>query len=408
MGASAERIGQLRTGEELVRMSFDLAQPAAELAGAIAANPQASETWVHCLPGGPDIVARDGRRFRVEDLHAVARNTETPLLVDWEHRSNGEDTRAAGWIEEFRVEPASAGERAGLWGRVKWTPSGRNHVVQQDYRFLSPVVFGMRDKQRVLSIVKLGAVALTNQPALRLRGIELLKEQLSTRYGAFAPDNEGQTMEKLTKLVREACGLDESANEDALVSALTPRLTKKDDTSVREALSTMTSERNALDSKVKTLETELLSFQAESFKREVATFFADGSRAGKIQPAARDKWMSFALKSADNFTTFKDVIYPDLPVVGTPQGGKSAKPGKEKLRGKSSETGIDYDALRAIGLSDRAIRESEREVFRSRSGGGPGDEEKDDDDEDDADEGDPADDGNTTDDETAPAPQQGV
>ena len=403
MGAT-EFIGRLQTGEELVRMSFDLAAPAAELA----ADPKAQDVWIHCLPGGPDIVARDGRRFRVEDLAAIAKNTELPMLVDWEHRSEGDDTRAAGWIEELRVDNAP-GDKGGLWGRVRWTPIGRDHVVKQDYRFLSPVVFGSRDAKKVLTVVKLGAVALTNRPALKLRGIEMLREQLSTRHGAFAPDTtEGPKMDKLTKLIREACGLDDTASEDDLVGALRGKLKpkKKDEgddsaaqaASLREACTTLTSERNTLQSKLTAAETELLAFQGEAFKAKVETFFSDGARAGKILPANREKWMKFALESGTNFETFKDVIYPGLPVIGAPQGTGKMKSGKgEKLKGKSPETGIDYDALRSVGLSDAQIRESEREVFRSKSDG-PGDDEDEDEDEDDA-----KDDGDTTDKEGAPA-----
>ena len=412
MGAKAERIGRLTTGEELVRMAFDLTQAATDLA----ADPKAADIWVHCLPGGADIVARDCRRFRVDNLSEVAANTELPLLVDWEHRSDGDDTRAAGWIEEFRIEPESAGERAGLWGRLRCTPTGREHVVKQDYRFLSPVVMGKRGADKVLHVMKLGAVALTNRPALKMRGIELLREQLSTRFGAFETDKpEDPPMKNLAALVAAACGLEANASEEDLVEALKPKLAAKkgkqqresesgeETAPLREALSTMTTERNTATARVTELETELASFRQTSFKQTVETFFADGARAGKIQPANRDAWLQMALKSEANFALFKDTIYPGLPVVGAPQSdGKqgAGKRGKEKLSGKSSATGIDYDALKSIGLTPATIRESERELFRAaRDGNGPGDDEDDDDEDDD----DQKDDGDTSDKEGAPA-----
>lgn len=397
-----EYVGRLRTGDELVRLSFDLAAPSASLT----ADHASHETWIHCLPKGPDVAARDGRRFRVESLEAIVRETHVPMLIDLEHRSEADDTSAAGWIEEFAIRDD------GLWGRASWTPKGREHVATKTYRFLSPVVLGRRGADKVLSVVKLGSVALTNRPALKMRGIEMLRESLSTRFGAFAPDtDEDQTMDKLTKLIREACGLESDATEDDLVAALKPKLRKKkpadDDAagdqsaSLREACNTLTAERNAEKTRADKLETELLSFRSESFKRNVETFFADGSRAGKIQPANRERWMKFATESEANFATFKDVIYPGLPVVGAPQGdGKGGKPAKEKLRGKSATTGIDYDALKAIGLSAKEIREAERQTFRTQGDDGPGD-----DDDDDADDDD---DGDTTDKEGAPAPQPGA
>lgn len=392
---AADFLGRLQTGDELVRLSFDLAAPSA----ALAADHQAHETWIHVLPAGPDVTARDGRRFRIESLADIVRHTEMPMLVDLEHRSEADDTSAAGWIDELAVRDD------GLWGRATWTPKGREHVASRTYRFLSPVVLGRRGADKVLSVVKLGSVALTNRPALKMRGIEMLRESLSTRFGAFAPDvTEEPPMKKLSTLIAAACGLSSDASEDDLVTAIKPRLDGAGDAaSLREACNTLTAERNAATARVTALEAELLSFRGEAFKAKVETFFADGSREGRIQPANRERWMKFALESESNFDTFRDVIYPGLPVVGTPQGsgGKPPKPGKEKLRGKSERTGIDYDALRAIGLTDAQIRESERDVFRTRDDG-PGDDSEDDD----ADGDD--DDGDTSDKEGAPAPQPGA
>jgi phage I-like protein len=377
----------LRDGHELVRFTCEL--DAAACAHDAADPDKGQEQWVHVLPHGPEVQARDGRAFTVSDLERVVRDTELPMLVDWEHNSEGSrgDTRAAGWVEELKVEPIACGSRAGIWGRVRWTPQGREHVRTQHYRFLSPVVLGRRanSDKRQLSVERLASVALTNRPALRMHGIEQFREQLSQRFGSFAEAEEA-TMDKLTKMVREACGLTQDATEEQLVTALEPRLKSGDATSLREACTALTKERNDAIAKTSELEKELLSFKGEAFKREVEVFFDEGSRAGKIQPAAREKWLAFALKSTDNFSTFKDVIYPDLPVVGTPQRGDKGKPKREPLADKS-EHGVDRAALRKLGLTDKQIAESEREVFRSK--GGPGDEQpdsqEDDEDEDDED-----------------------
>lgn len=386
MAAAAEHVGRLRSGDELVRFACEL--DSAELLDR--QDPKADQ-WVHVLPLGPEVTARDGRRFTVENAQDILSATELPMLVDWEHRSEGADTRAAGWVEELRIEPVEAGSRAGIWGRVRWTPQGREHVSTQHYRFLSPVVAGKRDPASLrLKVHRIAAVALTNRPALKLHGIEMFREQLSHRLGAFAPEDQEEPMDKLHKAVREAFGLSADATEDQMVETIASAKKKPGEgDSVREALSAVTQERNAALQKAEQLEQELLSFRGQAFDREVRAFFDDASRTGKVPPAAREKWQGFSLKSADNFETFKTVIFPDLPTLGTPQKG-SKKTARREALSRKSEHGVDYEALRAAGFKDDEIKEAERAVFSAKPG--PGDEE-DEDDATDHDEGDTTDDG---------------
>lgn len=397
MGASAEIVGRLKGGRELVRF-------ASELCAADAAETE-TEHWIHVLPSGPRVEARDGRSFTVDNAQKVVDATELPMLIDWEHASEtSSDTRAAGWIEELQVR--SDGSHPGIWGRVRWTPQGREHVATQHYRFLSPVVLGRRANsvdRKQLAVEQLASVALTNRPALRMHGIEAFRAACSARFGELEP--EGDDMKNLAKLVRETCGLAEDTSEEALVSALEAKLKPKDESTTREALSVVTAERNTAVARVTELERELASFQGEAFTREVEVFFDKGSRAGKIAPAARKKWLAFAQKSRENFATFRDVIYPDLPVV-VPPNGKGQKPPKRERLSTVSENGVDREALRRLGFTEEQIVAAEAEVFGGTTpapGGTPApkppvEDDEDDDDDDDADEGD------TTDDENAPSP----
>ena len=96
--AMLEQVGRTVDGSAVVRSVCALrVEPCAE------GNPdgQASnQTWLHILPAGEDVHARDGRSFKVPDVDAVIRASELPMLVDWEHRSEFGETRAAGWIEQ--------------------------------------------------------------------------------------------------------------------------------------------------------------------------------------------------------------------------------------------------------------------------------------------------------------------
>ncbi len=412
MGAAAQVVGRLKGGRELVRFACEL--DAAACATDATDPSKGGSQWIHILPHGPHVEARDGRSFTVEDIHKVLDATETPMLVDWEHASESGTTVAAGWVEELEVRTGEP-ETAGIWGRVKWTPAGREHVRAQAYRFLSPVVLGRRanSDRKHLAVEQLASVALTNRPALRMHGIEAFRMQLSERFGALDDEGDEDTMKELIKRVREACGLAEGATEGELVAALDAKLKPQPSDSLREALSTMTSERTALTTQVEKLERDLAAFQGEAFGREVEVFFDKGSRAGKIAPAARKKWLAFASKNRENFATFKDVIYPELPVL-VPPDGKGQKTNKRARLSSLSPHGVDREALRRFGFTDAQIAEAEGEVF---GGGGPKDapvpapgvppvppdedDETDDDDEDDAAENDAADGGDTTD-KTAP------
>lgn len=84
---------------------------------------QSVPEWVHLLPLG-DVVARDGRRFVVDNPSAVVEAfvaNQGDLPIDYEHQSEfNKESRtgpvpAAGWITDMRHD------RTGMWGKVKWT-----------------------------------------------------------------------------------------------------------------------------------------------------------------------------------------------------------------------------------------------------------------------------------------------
>jgi hypothetical protein len=153
----AQHVGVRDDGRPLVRAVFEFGATAG---GAI-----------HILPAGPHVAARDGREFSVSDAARVIAQTETPLLLDWDHeseRANG-STKAAGWVHGLAVEKGDGSRAAGIWGVLEPTPEGLADIKARKYRYLSPVLALDRESRDVLSIE---AVALTNRPALVLQGID--------------------------------------------------------------------------------------------------------------------------------------------------------------------------------------------------------------------------------------------
>jgi phage I-like protein len=378
-----EWLGKLASGQELARFVCEI-EPCSE-------EDAKKPRWIHILPPGKDVEARDGRKFRVESHADIIKNTELPLLIDWEHNSetNG-DTRAAGWVEQLKVEPESAGDRAGIWGLADWTPPGREHTSSRHYRFLSPVVTGKRDLQtKLFHVHGLRSVALTNRPALRMHGIESFCEQLSLRSGPFEAETED--MDKFKAALCTAFGLAADASEDALLAAAKPIIDAAkqgngETASLREAVTKLTSELSAERTAKATLSTELESFREKTRKVAVEAFFDKGSREGKIPPSSRKQWLKFCQESEANFKLFSETIYPGLAPLGDkvppPPKGK-----KEKLSARSNPHRVDRAALKAMGFSDEQILESEREVFtanRGRDNADEPDEEDEDEDEDDS------------------------
>lgn len=382
MGARAEFLGKLSSGAELVRASCELDE---------AALSEDRPRWIHILPGGTKVEARDGRRFTVESHDDVVSATELPMLIDWEHASESGDTRAAGWVEELRVEPPAAGDRAGIWGRAAWTDRGEGDVRAKQFRYLSPVVVGKRDLQ-TFAVKSLRSVALTNRPALRMHGIESFRAQLSQQLGPIATEPKDMN-EATRKALCTAFGLQADATDDDLATAAVPLVeaVKKtgDSASLRTACAALTQDLNTERSRASQLETELATFKDGALKTEIEAFFDKGARDGKIPPAAREKWLAFCLESAPNFETFKSVIFPELVPI-KPGKAAASKPPAHSSASKftdKSPHGVNRSALKAMGFSEEQILESERDLYERKTKGRDDDDEDDDDEDDDDEEG---------------------
>src|SRR5690606_8989022 len=120
------------------------------------------------------------------------------LVLDENHATDraapkGLSAPARGWIVELQYRQGS-----GIWGRVEWTPEGRN--VVPGYRGVSPAIVHRKDKR----IVSIARASLVNQPNLE---------------GLTALHSEDNDMDFKAKLIA-ALGLGEDADDDAIVAAV--------------------------------------------------------------------------------------------------------------------------------------------------------------------------------------------
>lgn len=88
------------------------------------------------------------------------------ILVDVDHKStrsgNDKDTKAAGWLSKFIVDPIK-----GMFAKLKLTRYGRDLVDSREYRRLSPV-FALNANGEP---IELHSVGMTNRPALSMKPI---------------------------------------------------------------------------------------------------------------------------------------------------------------------------------------------------------------------------------------------
>lgn len=112
----------------------------------------------------------DGFVFTADHARAATRWFESlgrTLAIDYEHQSldrfNTRDdglSPAAGWIGGLDVRDD------GLWAtKVAWTPRAAELLRNAEYRYFSPVIYWADEDHNTL--VALGPVALTNDPAMR-------------------------------------------------------------------------------------------------------------------------------------------------------------------------------------------------------------------------------------------------
>ena len=180
----------------ICKAGFDVAAPAKGL-----------KSDVHLLPLG-DIEARDGRRWKLTNPHAVVAATKAhangaPVAIDYDHQlmhtaENGRPAPAAGWMTNFEVRAN------GIWASVEWTASAADMLASRQYRFISPVFAFDKNTGEISKIYHAG---LTNFPALTLTAVASAQTPMAT-------DSD------LTTQLRRLLDLSDTAPASAIIEAV--------------------------------------------------------------------------------------------------------------------------------------------------------------------------------------------
>lgn len=258
-------------------------------------------THIHVLPRGPEILGRDGRKWSMPNPEAVvaAFNASEPLLIDYEHASeggvDGNARPAAGWIDglELRAD--------GIWAAVSWTPRGAEIVANREYRFVSPAFFFDRN---TFEIFKLASVGLVHRPNLPLTAL----------------NRRNQSPENPMKTIIVALGLADAATSADCVTAINALKTDK-----QIALNAATNppspelyvpraQHDATVTALNAANKKIADDEKVANEARVTTLIDDAVKAGKVAPAAKE---TFAELARNNYDATAAAIN-NMPVIIAP------------------------------------------------------------------------------------------
>jgi phage I-like protein len=192
------------------------------------------------------------------DAKAGALSQGSEMLIDIEHFKDQPDkeSRAYGWLQELK-------NRAdGIYGRIRWTGTGKEAVDGGDYRFFSTeygpgdVKFLNDGKPRRVRPLRLDGLTLTNMN--NNKGQKPITNRAPNGAADNPQPNERQTM----KSVATKLGLSPDASEEAILADVT-KLLNRGDISIAD-LNTLRNEAQTL----KTDNTALLDEQIDGVLAE--------------------------------------------------------------------------------------------------------------------------------------------
>ena len=260
--------------------------------------------WIQLLPAGPEVIGRDGRKWRLDDAAAVVAATKLPLAVTYDHAGffGGRDAPAAGWIEELEV-------RAGaVWGRVEWTERGRDAVAGKSYRFVSPEFTHSADPPR--QVGELIGASLTNGPNLDLAAVA----------SRAAGDPKETTM---TPALIRALGLPADADETACVAAAQALRSRAEAGPALDAYVPRADYDRAAQ-RAAAAEQRLAEQAAAAREAEIESAIGAALEAGKITPATAD-YHRAACRQEGGLERFRDFAAA-APEIAAPAAAGGAKP----------------------------------------------------------------------------------
>lgn len=284
------------------------AQPAIGEAVALNFEGDALPDWVMVVPAGPRVRGSDGREFRVADAAALANASMArglKLPIDVNHAQfirapKGEDSPAAGWIEEMEARDGA------VWARVDWTPSGARALRGKAYRYLSPALH--HDASG--AVVAILGAGLTNRPNFDMPALnaqrqeDMMDKELLKKLG----------LAETASLADVLAALDRLQTSLNAAQAATPSL----------AVYVPRADYDAVLARATTAETALNARVDGDRKTKAGALVDQAVKDGKIAPATKDFYLSLCATET-GFAEFEKFLGVQ-PSVFTPSGVGTKEP----------------------------------------------------------------------------------
>ncbi len=318
----------------------------------------AAPEWVELLPAGPNVLARDGRRwhFDPDKVLAAFASNNGPLSIDYEHGQDhlapkGQAAPAAGWITALENRGGA------IWGKVEWTARAAEMITAKEYRFVSPSIRYLEGGE----ITRLAGAGLVNRPALEMTAL------------SREDDNPKKEPAMSLKAIAKALGLEDSADEKAVLAAIatrndersaicqaleldatastddiTAKLTAKTD-ELKTALAAVQeageqADTATLRAELDTAKTELAALKEKDLNRDIDLALDAATAEGKITPASREEFRAMCAEKG-GLDRFKALV-EKLPVIAAPSN----------LKDREASTTGTMDDESPVALAARATK----------------------------------------------------
>jgi len=291
--------------------------------------------WVQLTPSGPEIAARDGRRFRLnhpERIVEAFRRLGRDIQVDIEHASQvravkGLSNPAVGWVVDMEIRDGA------IWGKVDWTEQGREWVSARAYRFLSPAFMHVDGE-----MAEILSVGLTNEPAFRMAELARAGEEETDMdkdvLDALGLTPDATTADAVTKIT-ELKGAVETARAKPDLEKYVPK-----------------AQHDAALARIEQFETA----ETARTTQEITALVEEGVEAGKIAPAVKDSFIEMA--RAQGAEKFRETLEKMPKVVA------STEALDKKAREETAKSGLSDDDVavaRALGVSEADFAKAKQE-----------------------------------------------
>lgn len=265
--------------------------------------------WIHLLPAADaPVTTRDGRGpYRIASLQSVLADSLADfdrLPLDENHATDiaapqGQSAPARGWITALEARAN------GIWGRVEWTPAGRELIETHAYRYISPVIGHSADGtiRRILRASLVNKPNLRGLTALHQEGAMTLLERLAELLGLPAEASEAEVVEAVTGIKAEKGG-DSAALQSQMAEISTALGVAGGDhasilTAARKAVAGGADTITALQSELASVTTRLNTLTETSLRDKAAGFIDTEIRKGRVGlKPLRDHYISRHMSDA--------------------------------------------------------------------------------------------------------------